>query len=70
MDEEILENLNSRLDDALTRGKRLVEDEELALRMDELKERAEHVIRQHPVRSVAIGLLAGFLLGKILSSDD
>lgn len=70
MNEEILENLNQELDEALDRGRQIVEEEELAKRIDELKERAENLIREHPVKSVAGGLLVGYLLGKILSSDD
>lgn len=70
MNEEILQNLNRRLDEALDRGRRMVEDEELAQRIDELKDRAEHTIRKHPIRSVAAGLLAGYILGKLFSSDD
>jgi len=70
MDEEILENLNARLDNALERGRKIVEDEELARRIDELKERTEVLIRKHPVKSVAGGLLIGYILGKLLSSED
>lgn len=70
MDEEILHNLNRSLDEALERGKRVVEDEELSERLDELKARAEGTIRKHPIKSVAIGLLAGYIVGKIFSSDE
>lgn len=70
MEEEIIENLNERLDDALEEGRRMVEKEELAQRINELKIRAESLIRQHPVKSVAGGLVVGYILGKILSSDD
>jgi len=70
MNEEIIENLNQELDDALDRGRKMVEDEELTERIDEVKKRAENLIRKHPVKSVAGGLLAGYLLGKLLSSDD
>ncbi len=70
MDEEIIENLNEELDDALERGRKLVEDEELAERFEELRQRAETLIRKHPVKSVAGGLLLGYIFGKLLSSDD
>lgn len=70
MNEEILENLNKELDNALDRGRKIVEDEELAKRIDELKQRAEALIRKHPVKSVAGGLFVGYLIGKLLSSDD
>ncbi len=70
MDEEIIENLNERLDTALDRGRRIVEDEELAKRIDDVKLRTENLIRKHPVKSVAGGLVIGYLLGKLLSSDE
>lgn len=70
MNEEILENLNEELDDAMDRGRKIIEEEELAKRIEDLKQRAEKIIRKHPVKSVAGGLLAGYILGKILSSDD
>lgn len=70
MNEEILENLNRRLDDALEHGRRLVENDELPQQVEELKKRAETVVRKHPLKSVAAGLFAGYVLGKLLSSDD
>jgi len=70
MDEEILQNLNRRLDNALDRGRKAVNDEHLSERIDELKDQAESTIRKHPLKSVAIGLLAGYIVGKIFSSEE
>lgn len=70
MNEEIIKNLNKELDNALERGRKIVEDEDLAKRIEELRQRTESLIRTHPVKSVAGGLLVGFIIGKILSSDD
>ncbi|MGM0547457.1 MAG: hypothetical protein ACQEST_12135 [Bacteroidota bacterium] len=70
MDEEILENLNEELDSALDRGRQMVDDEELAKRIEELKVKTETIIRKHPVKSVAGGLLIGYVLGKLLSSEE
>lgn len=70
MNEEIISNLNKELDDALERGRKIVEDDELVKRVDDLKKRSETLIRKYPVKSVAGGLLVGFLIGKILSRDD
>jgi ElaB/YqjD/DUF883 family membrane-anchored ribosome-binding protein len=70
MDEEILQNLNRSLDEALEKGKKVVEDEEIAERIEELKTEAENLIRRHPLKSIAAGLLTGYILGKIFSSDD
>ncbi len=70
MDEEILQNINQSLDEALEKGRQAVQDEQLAERLDELKSQAENAIRRHPLKSIAAGLLAGYVLGKIFSSDD
>lgn len=70
MEEEILKNLNDRLDDALIRGRKLLEDEELNRQIEELKQRSEEIIRTHPIKSVVAGVVAGYLIGKLFSSDD
>lgn len=70
MDEEILQNLNRRLDEALERGRNIVKDEELEQQLEELKFRVEAAIREHPLKSVALGLFAGYVIGKLFSSDD
>lgn len=69
MNEEILDNVNRRLDDALERGRRMVENDELPQQAEELKNQAEGIIREHPIKSVAVGLFAGYVIGKIFSSD-
>lgn len=70
MNEEIIDNLNARLDEAVGRGRQMVEEEDLAERMDELQERAEFLIRKHPLKSMAASVFTGFLIGKIFSSED
>ncbi|MDR8390127.1 hypothetical protein NC796_03175 [Aliifodinibius sp. S!AR15-10] len=62
--------MNQRLDEALDRGRKIVEDDKLNERIEELKARAEKIIRKNPVKSVAGGLLIGYIIGKILSSDE
>lgn len=69
MNEEMLQNINRRLDDALERGRKIVEDEELAEQIDELRIRAEALIRKHPLKSVGAGLLAGYIIGKLFRED-
>jgi len=70
MNEELLENLNRRLDEAITQSREVLADDELRDRLLELKDRTEELIRKHPVGSIAAGLLAGFILGKIFSAGD
>lgn len=70
MNEEIISNLNERLDRAIEQGRTLLADEQLQYRVEEWKHKAEETIRKHPVKSVIVGVTVGFILGKMLSSDD
>lgn len=70
MNEEIINNINKRLDEAVEQGRRMVEEEDLAERVDQLQERTEFLIRKHPLKSMAAGILTGLIIGKIFSSED
>ena len=70
MNDEIVKNLNDKLDLALEKGKQLMEDEEIQQRLNDAKNIAEDTVRQHPIKSVIIGLAVGFLIGKALKGDD
>ena len=70
MNDEIITNINQRLDNAIEKGRTIVIDDELLARVDDLKERAEALVREHPIKSVVIGFSIGFLLSRIFSSDD
>ncbi len=70
MNEEIIQNLNERLDRAIDKGRVILEDEDLQARLEELKSRTEDTIRKNPIKSVAIGLAVGFIVAKIFTSED
>lgn len=70
MNEELLENLNRRLDEAITQSREVLADDDLRDRLQELKDKTESLVRKHPVGSIAVGLLAGFILGKLFSADE
>lgn len=70
MNEEIIQNINQRLDLAVEKGREILEDEEFQVRVDEVRNRAESTIRKHPIASVAAGLAIGFIAAKIFSSED
>lgn len=69
MNDEILRNLNYRIDKALNYTRQLVEDDEMSERIDEYKLRAELFIAKNPIKSIAGGLLAGYIIGKLFSDD-
>lgn len=70
MNDEIIVHLNERLDQAINKGRELLEDEDLQLRLEELKDKAEQTIRNNPVGSVLAGFAVGFIVAKILNSED
>lgn len=70
MDQEILQNINERLDKSTDNGQNSAAADELRERLEDLQGQAESIIRKHPVKAVAAGLLTGFLLAKIFRSGD
>ncbi len=70
MNEEIIQNLNERLDRAIDRSREILEDEDLQIRLEELRDKTESSIRKNPITSVAIGLAVGFIAAKIFTSKD
>ena len=70
MNEEIIQNLNERLDRAIDKGRDILADEEFQQRVEEAKVQAENTIREHPLLSVAVGVAVGFILARLFSSDD
>ncbi|MEX0609231.1 MAG: hypothetical protein WD016_12025 [Balneolaceae bacterium] len=70
MNEEIIQNLNERLDKAILKGRELINDEDLQVKLEELKDRAEDTIRKNPIGSVLAGLVAGFIIARIFNSED
>jgi ElaB/YqjD/DUF883 family membrane-anchored ribosome-binding protein len=70
MNEEIIQNINERLDRAIDKGREILEDEDLQVRLEELKDKSESTIRKNPLKSVAIGLAVGFIAAKIFTSKD
>lgn len=70
MNEEIIQNLNERLDSAIDRGREILQEEDLQVRLEALQKQSENTIRKHPIKSVAIGLAVGYIAAKIFTSGD
>lgn len=69
MNEKIIGDLSAQVRKLAERGKQLIADEDLRKNVDEITSKTKNTIRKHPVKSVIIGLAAGYLLGKIFKSD-
>ena len=70
MNDEIIQNLNERLDRAIDKGRVLLADEEFQRQLEEVKDRAEDTIRRHPIKSVIAGVTVGFIIAKLFSSGN
>jgi len=69
MNEDIINNINEELENVIDEGREMLNEAEIQEKIDELKTEAELLIRKHPLKSVLIGAVAGFLLAKVLRSD-
>lgn len=69
MNEEILRNLNYRIDRALDYTRQIVEEDNMEERLEEMKLKTELFVAKNPLKSIAGGLLAGYIVGKIFSDD-
>ncbi len=70
MNEEIIQNLNERLDRAIDKGRDILADESFQQRVDEVKTQTEDTIREHPLISVAAGIVVGFIIARLFRSED
>lgn len=70
MNEDILQNINHRIDNALEYSRQLVEDEQVIERVEDLRRQTERYIRKYPLKCAAIGLCTGYIIGKIFSSGE
>lgn len=70
MNEEIIKSLNKKLDKAIDKGRNLLNEQELQKALGEAKDKTDDLIKKYPIESVFIGLVAGFVLAKMLRSKD
>lgn len=70
MEDDIMKDLNKEIDEAIDGQQPAFDAERLVKGAEELLLTSETVIRKYPVQSVLIGFGIGYLLGRILGSDD
>jgi ElaB/YqjD/DUF883 family membrane-anchored ribosome-binding protein len=64
MDEQILDNLNTRLEKTINDTETVLE-EPLKLDVEELKDQVESIVREHPIKSVLVSFGVGYLLSRL-----
>ena len=70
MNEEIIDNLNERLDRTIDKGRAIMQEDEFQKQVDAVKDQVSETVRKHPVKSVAVGFAVGFLLARLFKSGD
>lgn len=69
MSQKSLDTIGKKIMELGESGKSFINDPDLQLKISKAKKETESVIRKHPLASLGIGLLAGYLIGKLLSRD-
>lgn len=64
MDEQILDNLNKRLEKTISDTETVLE-EPMKLDVEELKDQVESIVREHPIKSVLVSFGVGYLLSRL-----
>lgn len=70
MEDDIIDDLNREIDEATQEQDFAFDAERMAQRAEELLATSEDLIRRYPVQSVLIGFGVGYILGRLLGSDD
>ena len=65
MNEDIINDLNEELEGVIEEGQSMLQNAELQEKIEEFKTEAELLIRKHPLKSVFIGAIAGYLFARI-----
>tara|TARA_B100000575_G_C23141902_1_gene664748 strand:- start:4020 stop:4220 length:201 start_codon:yes stop_codon:yes gene_type:complete len=65
MDDKNLDNLNEKLEKTITDTETILE-ETLNLDIEELKDKVEIIVREHPIKSVLVSFGVGYLFSRLL----
>ena len=68
MGKDIIDSLNNELEDVIEEGRDYLDEADLKEKFNEAKTDAELLIRKHPIQSVLVGAVAGYVLGKLFRS--
>jgi ElaB/YqjD/DUF883 family membrane-anchored ribosome-binding protein len=70
MGDRTIEELTAKLDELEDLGNDIPDFIEVQEKIAELRGRAEALIRERPLVAVGAAILVGYLIGRLLSSDD
>ena len=62
----MIDDLSNELEGYIEEGKTILQDAELKEKLDEFVTESELLIRKHPLKSVVVGALVGYLFARII----
>lgn len=70
MGDRTIEELNAKLDQLEDLGHDIPDFIEVQEKIDELRARAEALIRERPLVAIGAAIVIGYLIGRLFASDD
>lgn len=69
MAQDSIDNIGKKIFALGESGKSIINDPEIQKKIQKARTDAERIIRKHPLASIGVGILAGYLIGRIFRSD-
>jgi ElaB/YqjD/DUF883 family membrane-anchored ribosome-binding protein len=63
--DEIVERVESTVMAMARQGNDFLKESELDVRIAEVKRKTEQLVREHPVQTLVVGAIAGYIIGRI-----
>jgi ElaB/YqjD/DUF883 family membrane-anchored ribosome-binding protein len=63
--DEIVERVESTVMAMARQGNDFLKESELDVRIAEVKRKTEQLVREHPVQTLMVGAIAGYIIGRI-----
>jgi ElaB/YqjD/DUF883 family membrane-anchored ribosome-binding protein len=65
--DDIQQKIADYIDGAAECTRQFMEEGELNLQIDDLIEKTEITIQEYPIKSIVVGVIGGFIIGKLLN---
>jgi ElaB/YqjD/DUF883 family membrane-anchored ribosome-binding protein len=67
--DEVVDRVESTIMAIARQGSDFLKESELDVRIAEVKRKTEQLVREHPVESLVVGAVVGYLIGRLFSRN-
>jgi len=67
--DEVVDRVESTIMAIARQGSDFLKESELDVRISEVKRKTEQLVREHPVESLVVGAVVGYLIGRLFSRN-